>query len=605
MIASKPLIGLPMMLRRGLVLAVAALTCLILLPAGAQADSSTSLTAIGTSDVSDSGLIQNVIQPQFHAAYPQFTFKYVGTASGTAITDAETGVNAPSVLIVHAASLENTFVSGGYSYEPYGRAVWTNDFVLAGPTADPAGVLANGTSNAAQAFADIAQAGINGGGTPLVTFVSRGGTPGTTVEEHQIWALVKSSGLAPTGLQLCTVPSSSPNDGGGMTPVTAASGMGGGPCTTTVGGTTAGLPPAGALPAWYVTNTTLTQGPNVVNANACTGYASPANSCYVFTDRGTFDFLASGLDPAGTIPNLEVVTHGPQPASAPGGVDLLINYFHAYVINPAGCAACGVNLTAAEDFVNLITSPAVQSQLKYYLDDTSDAAGAPFVADASPDITVTGFPTTTIANGMAVTVTGSVTNAEPGYPVLSGKTVAVDQVVAGVDVPVAGATGTTDGTGTYNITFVPPASGTYQVTTAQISQVENPNLNPVFGDLLSPGASPTSQLPVAPAPTPKPTVTKPTTVGIKHVSAKKGHVTVIGTLTPAPTSPGATVKLLAVKVTGSDGLKQVGEASVRKGKTGFMIKAKLKRGDRYVLQLEYSQKGQPTVYSKLGSINVH
>ncbi len=30
---------------------------------------------IGTSDVSDSGLIQNVIEPDFHAAYPQFTFK--------------------------------------------------------------------------------------------------------------------------------------------------------------------------------------------------------------------------------------------------------------------------------------------------------------------------------------------------------------------------------------------------------------------------------------------------------------------------------------------------------------------------------------------------
>ena len=61
---------------------------------------------------------------------------------------------------------------------------------------------------------------------------------------------------------------------------------------------------------------------------------SPANSCYVLTDRGTYDYLASGTDPAGTIPNLKIVTRGPQSASAPGGVDALINYFHVYIINP-------------------------------------------------------------------------------------------------------------------------------------------------------------------------------------------------------------------------------------------------------------------------------
>ncbi|MGO9750998.1 MAG: hypothetical protein ACLP8S_13810 [Solirubrobacteraceae bacterium] len=30
--------------------------------------------------MSDSGLIQNVIEPDFHAAYPQYTFKYVGVS---------------------------------------------------------------------------------------------------------------------------------------------------------------------------------------------------------------------------------------------------------------------------------------------------------------------------------------------------------------------------------------------------------------------------------------------------------------------------------------------------------------------------------------------
>jgi len=185
---------------------------LLLAPSLASADSGSSLTVIGTSDVSDSGLIPNLIQPAFHQAYPQYTFKYIGTASGTAITEAENGSVGASVLIVHAASLENTFVSGGYSYEPFGRALWTNDFVLAGNASDPAGVHTNAANNIVQAFADIATAGINGGGAPLATFVSRGGTPGTTTAEHKIWAQVDSTGLAASvpGLLLCTVPRAPP-----------------------------------------------------------------------------------------------------------------------------------------------------------------------------------------------------------------------------------------------------------------------------------------------------------------------------------------------------------------------------------------------------------
>ena len=191
---------------------------LLLAPTIARADSGSSLTVVGTSDVSDSGLMQNVIQPRFHAAFPQYTFKYIGTATGNAINSAESGSQGASVLIVHAPSLENQFVGGGFSQEPFGRAIWINDFVLAGPTADPASVGTDGSNNIAQAFADVAKAGINS----TATFVSRGGTPGTTVQEHQIWALVDSSGLAPTGLLLCAL---SAANGGGETPIAAGHGV--------------------------------------------------------------------------------------------------------------------------------------------------------------------------------------------------------------------------------------------------------------------------------------------------------------------------------------------------------------------------------------------
>ena len=54
---SKPPAGYPLLPRRALTLA-AALLCLFLLPAvAAQADTASTLTIVGTSDVSDSGLV--------------------------------------------------------------------------------------------------------------------------------------------------------------------------------------------------------------------------------------------------------------------------------------------------------------------------------------------------------------------------------------------------------------------------------------------------------------------------------------------------------------------------------------------------------------------
>ena len=152
--------------------ALAAAT-LLLAPAAASADSRSTLTVVGTSDVSDSGLGPSLIQPGFNKAFPQFTFKYIGAASGASIQSAENGVGGPSVLIVHAPSLESQFVANGFSYtNQYGNAIFTNDFVLAGPTGDPARVGVNAANNIAQAFADIATAGNNG----TATFISRGGT---------------------------------------------------------------------------------------------------------------------------------------------------------------------------------------------------------------------------------------------------------------------------------------------------------------------------------------------------------------------------------------------------------------------------------------------
>jgi ABC-type tungstate transport system permease subunit len=455
---------------------VSILTAAVLLvaPSLASADTSSSLTVVGTSDVSDSGLIPNVIQPQFNKDFPQFTFKYVGSATGVAIQSAENGTGGPSALIVHAASLENQFVAGGFSFNnQYGNAIFTNDFILAGPSGDPAAVGSNAANNVAQAFADIATAGNAG----QATFLSRGGTntaPGTTVEEHTLWALVNSSGLQPSSLVLCDV---SAADGGGMTPIkSSVQATSGQPCpdSGTVNGTDA--------PGWYFIEN-VNQGQNVINTNACNGFSSGANSCYVLTDRGTFDYLASGTDPAGTIPNLKIVTRD-NSASAPGGANELINYFHVYIINPTKPNET-VNTTAAQDFVSFLTSQAFQSQLKDYL-PTSDPGGPPFKASASPNLTESGLTKNYNAK-KPITVKGTLVNAEPGYPTLSGETVNVQQIVGGV--PLTVASGKTNSTGAYSIKFTPSSTGSYQVSTGSISKVEIPTLSPVYGDILSPAAT--------------------------------------------------------------------------------------------------------------------
>jgi hypothetical protein len=360
-------------------------------------------------------------------------------------------------------------------------------------------------------------------------FFSRGGTnsaSGTTVEEHALWALVGSSGLAPAGVVLCNV---SAADGGGATPikssVQATSGQ--------------ACPDSGSVsqadaPSWYFINGG-NQAANVVATNACTAGGGSGNDCYSLTDRGTFDFLASGTDPAGSVPNLKIVTRN-NSASAPGGANELINYFHVYIINPSKPGET-VNVTAAQDFVNFLTSSAVQGELKNYLANTGDPGGPPFVADASPRLTVSGLPKTYHA-GKPVTVSGQVTNAQPGFPAPSGAAVTLSEIVAGVPVSVASAR--TNASGNYSIRVSPTSTGSYQVSTGQISQIEIASLNPAYGDILSPAAS-------APVP-----VAVQSKVSGLSVSSVGGRALVVGSVAPGKGHANATVTFLARK-TGSHG----------------------------------------------------
>lgn len=385
------------------------------------------LAIVGTSDIADSNLFAAVLKPGFEKAYPQYTVTYQGNATAQAMAFAKTGQF--SALIVHAASLENQFVADGFSTEPYGRAIFWGDFVLLGPKNDPAGVMSGGaaTADPAAAFAKIAAAGAAG----KAHFIARETGAGTDVTSHKIWATT-------TGVATCAV---STENGGGAMPSTAS-----GDCDTS----------SPAYPSWY-TVTGAKQGANVQYADVCSP-ASGAPDCYVFTDRGTYDYLAS----TGALSTVRPVVEGDS--------GLLVNSFHAYAINPDAVPdGSKVNSAAATAFLDWITSPTGQKAVGSYLAETGDA---PFRPDAAPVIRLDA----TVRNAIA----GTLANVVPGTPPLSGQKVTLE--VAGK--PVASAL--TDAQGRFSIAHARPAGSDCALTTGPITQVEDATLHPAFGDLLQP-----------------------------------------------------------------------------------------------------------------------
>lgn len=86
------------------------------------------------------------------------------------------------VLLVHSPAAEQEFMQAGHGTDR--RFVMRNDFVLAGPPSDPAGVRS--AASAADAFGKIARVGER--------FVSRGDDSGTHRKEIAIW---RAAGIEP------------------------------------------------------------------------------------------------------------------------------------------------------------------------------------------------------------------------------------------------------------------------------------------------------------------------------------------------------------------------------------------------------------------------
>ncbi|MHA1283108.1 MAG: substrate-binding domain-containing protein [Promethearchaeota archaeon] len=130
-----------------------------------------------TTSTYDSGLLDYIL-PKFEEKY-DIRVEVLSVGTGQAI---ETGKRGDcDVLLVHARDLEDEFVDEGYGV--HRACVMYNDFILVGPSTDPAGVSGK---NITEAFKAIKNAGESGN----AEFYSRGDNSGTNVKELYIWNLV-------------------------------------------------------------------------------------------------------------------------------------------------------------------------------------------------------------------------------------------------------------------------------------------------------------------------------------------------------------------------------------------------------------------------------
>jgi tungstate transport system substrate-binding protein len=303
------------------------------------------LNVWGTSDISDSELMNELIKPKFEKEFKEYGIEYTAVGSGAAINHAVEKEDAPNeaervnMIIVHSPTLEKPFWEAGHSVEARGRSVWFNTYVIPGPTGDPAGVEASDRHNAVGAFVKIYEAGAKG----KAAFVSRNDESGTNVKEQEIW---RQAHEADPALEVHEVAAKRfiPWEGG-------------------------------HIPPWYK-ETGETQGANLQTTNAC----APTEGCYTLVDKGTYLWQSSH----GETPNLKVVSQENE-ASAPGGLSELTNPFHAYIVKNAPHQA------GAEDLMKFLVSEAFQKEVAEF---PTSATEKSFTPDAFPGIFSSEMPTT-------------------------------------------------------------------------------------------------------------------------------------------------------------------------------------------------------------------
>jgi tungstate transport system substrate-binding protein len=133
-----------------------------------------------TTSTQDSGLL-DVLVPIFEKKTGYFV-KTIAVGSGQAMAMGEKGE--ADVLLVHSPDAERKFISEGYGINR--RVAMHNDFIIVGPSQDPAKI--KGIKSSSKAFKKIASV--------KALFLSRGDNSGTHAKEIAIW---KAAGINPEG----------------------------------------------------------------------------------------------------------------------------------------------------------------------------------------------------------------------------------------------------------------------------------------------------------------------------------------------------------------------------------------------------------------------
>jgi tungstate transport system substrate-binding protein len=146
--------------------------------AAGESSSHQSVVLASTTSVEDSGLLRHIL--------PAFTretgieVRVVAVGTGQALAIAARGD--ADLVLVHDPDAEQAFMAAGHGTART-EIAW-NDFVIAGPSADPAHI--GGGHDAVAAFRAI--------GERRATFVSRGDGSGTDAREKRLW---KAAGIDP------------------------------------------------------------------------------------------------------------------------------------------------------------------------------------------------------------------------------------------------------------------------------------------------------------------------------------------------------------------------------------------------------------------------
>ena len=163
-------------------LAVVALVIISL--AGPVQAQQKSIILATTTSTQDSGLL-DVLIPIFEKKTGYF-MKTIAVGSGQAMAMGQKGE--ADVLLVHSPDAEKKFVAEGYGINR--RIIMHNDYIIVGPSEDPAKI--RGAKSSSASFKNIASA--------RSLFLSRGDNSGTHSKEKAIW---KAAGINPEGEKWC------------------------------------------------------------------------------------------------------------------------------------------------------------------------------------------------------------------------------------------------------------------------------------------------------------------------------------------------------------------------------------------------------------------